>query len=187
MKTIASTLAAAALLAMTWSPASASHLEEQFTCDRGLFGGCLTTYVGPRDAASALRYAEDAKNALDRLLERNPRLASAHYNPRTGLVVLEQAPGQNAGNNEIGDAIAIFRTYRLRIENVTLMTPGMRFSRNGRKVIGDNGGSSRFSALRSIRFDMDTAPTSDEAIEQARRAFAPVTRSVFGDITWTRH
>jgi hypothetical protein len=132
------------LLIATTSSAVASDYE----CQPTLFGLCKTTYVGPATELAAVRYVEDAKGAVATLLEQIPAAEEAHYSPKTGVLVLVSKAGDRVYNDGMRLAADLFVAKKLHLKEVVVMNAGRHFVIGSKRVIRDEGGYSRYFALK---------------------------------------
>lgn len=126
------------------APAAASD----YVCKPTLFGMCKTTYVGPATEAAAVRYVEDAKEAVVALLDRIPAAEEAHYNPKTGVLVLVSKTGDRVYNDGMRLAADLLIEKKLHLIGVVVTNPGGNFVIGSKRVMRDEGGYSRFLALK---------------------------------------
>ncbi|PTX52312.1 hypothetical protein IQ03_01101 [Gemmobacter caeni] len=126
------------------SPAAASD----YVCKPTLFGLCKTTYVGPATEAAAVRYVEDAKGAVETLLDQIPAAEEAHYSPKTGVLVLVSKKGDRVYNDGMRLAADLFIAKKLHLNQVVVMNAGRHFVIGSKRVIRDEGGYSRYFALK---------------------------------------
>lgn len=132
------------LLLASAAPAVASD----YACKPTLFGLCKTTYVGPATDTAAVRYVEDAKGAVATLMDQIPAAEEAHYSPKTGVLVLVSKKGERVYNDGMRLAADLFIAKKLHLKQVVVMNAGRHFVIGSKRVIRDEGGYSRYFALK---------------------------------------
>ena len=186
---ILSVTAVAALLAVSPLAAAAeraapgrSLASEHIECKKS-FLGCYWEYRGPTDEAAAKAYLEDSKRVTDAVLARFPKVHSLNYIPHRRLLIVETAAGQRIGNFEQRDIEEMFLNAHLALEEIRFMNHGHHFMLDGRRVLRDFGGGSRYFALREVRMKGETAPIGGAQAKalKAHRPGTPITTTM-GDM-----
>lgn len=177
-------MTAVALVMTGCASATVATKSPDYVCQQSAFG-CWTEYTGPRDAKAAAEYLNDSKRAVEWVMHRDSvNIESAHYRPSRGELVIQLAPTGKRLSLPLREILAHFNENALYVENIIVMDHNMRTvvltSRNARE--SNRFGRARFDALRSLGVEPGEKATTS-AVDQAKRAFSPVRRDTFGNVT----
>lgn len=168
----------AALVLCAATGAAMADSDGNYTCQKNVFG-CFTRYIGPTTPEAAQTYLTEASEAVRRVLDGYPAVASASYTLSRGELVLQMRDGQRIGGKTMLEIGQMFHDDHLYLEQVTVMDPAMRVVLGAVQMQGQNGGKSRFYALNDFSVQTKTSAPSPEVVA----ATNPVRRDVWGNTT----
>ena len=164
--------------------AFAQTTPDGYFCKPTIFGQCMTTYAKPATVEAVKAYVADSEEAVKWVLETFESVNTAHYSTKRAEVIVELKKGYNRDHVSMPAILAHFNEKELYVETGVVM--GTQFMQHlwssKNRPLANRYGRARYEALREVRFSLDEEPSAD-AVKSAKKAFAPVRRDSFGNIT----
>jgi len=142
---------AASILAMT----ATAQAGQEYGISRNIFGSKVV-YTGTATPEDVAEYVNDGREAIADLVAENPAIGDAHFFVGSGVLILIPSVGNGITMAMMRDAALALKSRHLWVAEVRQMNhAGTVLVRADRTPYFDNGGRSRFYALRGVETDMN--------------------------------